>query len=74
MNGAFLVSRDAAPAFEARIAALEMDYGRLTLQSSGPWPPYNFAHFGPALNDDLKPFALGLDGFPRVWQAQFRSD
>jgi hypothetical protein len=44
LNAAFLVSRDAEEAFDARVKTLGADYARLTLKYTGPWPPYNFVN------------------------------
>jgi hypothetical protein len=44
MNGAFLIPRDGAHAFEARVRELASDHGKLAFKSTGPWPPYNFVN------------------------------
>jgi hypothetical protein len=44
MNAAFLVSRPAEPAFDARVKALGARYDKLTFKYTGPWPPYNFVN------------------------------
>jgi len=42
---AFLVSRGAEQAFEARVRAIASRYqGLLTVTSTGPWPPYHFVN------------------------------
>ena len=44
MNWAFLVSRSALDEFAARIESINAEYAEqgLTLDLSGPWPPYSF--------------------------------
>jgi Gas vesicle synthesis protein GvpL/GvpF len=44
MNAAFLVTRDAEPAFDARVKDVGMRYDKLTFKYTGPWPPYNFVN------------------------------
>jgi hypothetical protein len=44
MNAAFLVARDAEPAFDARVKAIGSRYEKLTFKYTGPWPPYNFVN------------------------------
>ncbi len=44
LNAAFLVSRDAEEAFDARVKQLGSKHGMLTFRYTGPWPPYNFVN------------------------------
>jgi hypothetical protein len=44
MNAAFLVTRDAEPAFDARVKDIGIRYDKLTFKYTGPWPPYNFVN------------------------------
>ena len=44
MNAAFLVSRDAEQAFDARVRDIGQHYDKLTFKYTGPWPPYNFVN------------------------------
>jgi hypothetical protein len=44
MNAAFLVSRDAEHAFDARVRDIGQHYDKLTFKYTGPWPPYNFVN------------------------------
>ena len=44
LNAAFLVSRDAEEAFDARVKELGGKHGMLTFRYTGPWPPYNFVN------------------------------
>ena len=44
MNAAFLVSRDAEHAFDARVRYIGQHYDKLTFKYTGPWPPYNFVN------------------------------
>ena len=44
LNAAFLVSRDAEEAFDARVKELGANHGKLTFRYTGPWPPYNFVN------------------------------
>jgi hypothetical protein len=44
MNAAFLVARDAEPAFDARLKEIGQGYDTLTFKYTGPWPPYNFVN------------------------------
>jgi hypothetical protein len=44
MNAAFLVSRDAELAFDARVKDIGQRYDKLTFKYTGPWPPYNFVN------------------------------
>jgi hypothetical protein len=44
MNAAFLVSRDAEQAFDARVKDIGQHYDKLTFKYTGPWPPYNFVN------------------------------
>jgi hypothetical protein len=44
MNAAFLVSRDAENAFDARVKDIGQRYDKLTFKYTGPWPPYNFVN------------------------------
>jgi hypothetical protein len=43
LTGAYLVDRDAAEAFAARVAALQASLPEVRLLCTGPWPPYSFA-------------------------------
>ncbi|MBS1165398.1 MAG: gas vesicle protein [Proteobacteria bacterium] len=45
LNGAYLVGRDAEPAFRLALAELEQSYGEsgIHYELTGPWGPYNFA-------------------------------
>ena len=42
MNAAFLVERKREAAFEHKLKAIANDFPELSLQYTGPWPPYNF--------------------------------
>ena len=42
MNAAFLVQRSREGAFDLRVKSIANDFPELTLQYTGPWPPYNF--------------------------------
>jgi hypothetical protein len=44
LNAAFLVSRDAEEAFDARVKELGAEHDKLTFKYTGPWPPYNFVN------------------------------
>jgi gas vesicle protein GvpL/GvpF len=44
MNAAFLVSRYAEQAFDARVREIGQRYDKLTFKFTGPWPPYNFVN------------------------------
>ena len=44
LNAAFLVSRDAEEAFDARVKQLGAKHNMLTFRYTGPWPPYNFVN------------------------------
>ena len=56
-NGAFLLPRQAEPAFLERVHVLDRRYGnRLQFRCVGPLPPFNFLHLRlvpPAANDDV---------------------
>ncbi|WP_029116313.1 GvpL/GvpF family gas vesicle protein [Mycobacterium sp. URHB0044] len=43
LNGTYLVDSDAVELFRETVAALSMSTGRLSLELTGPWPPYSFA-------------------------------
>jgi len=43
LNGTYLVDSDAVGLFRETVAALGMSTGRLSLETTGPWPPYSFA-------------------------------
>lgn len=43
LNGAYLVERDDAPAFERLVKELADRHHDLALELRGPWPPYSFA-------------------------------
>jgi hypothetical protein len=42
LNGAYLVPRDGASAFAEVVLALDERFAGLTLELTGPWPPYRF--------------------------------
>jgi hypothetical protein len=44
MNAAFLVTRAAEQAFDARVKDIGQRYERLNFKYTGPWPPYNFVN------------------------------
>jgi hypothetical protein len=44
MNAAFLISRDAEAAFDAKVKAIASKLDKLTFKYTGPWPPYNFVN------------------------------
>ena len=44
MNAAFLVSREAEEAFDARVKQIGQQFDKLTFKYTGPWPPYNFVN------------------------------
>jgi hypothetical protein len=45
LNGAYLLSDEAFPGFEAALDRLTLDYASLgcSFELTGPWPAYNFA-------------------------------
>lgn len=43
LNGTYLVDSDAVGLFRETVVALAMSTGRLSLETTGPWPPYSFA-------------------------------
>ena len=43
LNGTYLVDADAIALFRETVAALAISSGRLSLETTGPWPPYSFA-------------------------------
>jgi hypothetical protein len=43
LNGTYLVDSDAIGLFRETVVALAMSTGRLSLETTGPWPPYSFA-------------------------------
>jgi hypothetical protein len=43
LNGTYLVDSDAVELFRETVAALSISTGRLSLEMTGPWPPYSFA-------------------------------
>ncbi len=43
LNGSYLVDGDAVGLFTETAVALEKSTARITLEVSGPWPPYSFA-------------------------------
>jgi hypothetical protein len=43
LNGTYLVDSDAVQLFRETVAALSKSTGRLSLEMTGPWPPYSFA-------------------------------
>jgi hypothetical protein len=44
LNGAFLVSRDREPDFDAAVKEIDARYENLIFKYTGPWPPYNFVN------------------------------
>jgi hypothetical protein len=48
VNKSYLVERSRREEFDAAVDAVEASYDDLTLQYTGPWPPYNFVdiHIG----------------------------
>ena len=44
MNAAFLVTRQAEAAFDARVKEIGLRFDKLTFKYTGPWPPYNFVN------------------------------
>jgi hypothetical protein len=45
LNAAFLVEREKAEEFDARVQDIAKKYeGRLSFRYTGPWPPYNFVN------------------------------
>ncbi len=45
LNAAFLVEREKASAFDARVQEIAQRYeGKLNFRYTGPWPPYNFVN------------------------------
>ncbi len=48
VNKSYLVNRDRRDDFDAAIDEIQADYDDLTVQYTGPWPPYNFVdiHIG----------------------------
>jgi hypothetical protein len=45
LNAAFLVERDKADEFDARVQDIARKYeGKLSFRYTGPWPPYNFVN------------------------------
>jgi hypothetical protein len=43
LNGTYLVDSDAVGYFRETVVALAMSTGRLSMETTGPWPPYSFA-------------------------------
>jgi hypothetical protein len=43
LNGTYLVDSDAVGFFRETVVALGLSTGRLSLETTGPWPPYSFA-------------------------------
>jgi hypothetical protein len=43
LNGTYLVDSDAVEFFRETVAALAMSTGRMSMETTGPWPPYSFA-------------------------------
>ncbi|OBF39625.1 gas vesicle protein GvpFL [Mycobacterium sp. ACS1612] len=43
LNGTYLVDSDAVALFRETVVALAMSTDRLTMETTGPWPPYSFA-------------------------------
>jgi hypothetical protein len=43
LNGTYLVDSGVVEQFRETVAALSMSTGRLSLEMTGPWPPYSFA-------------------------------
>jgi hypothetical protein len=43
LNGTYLVDSDAVELFRKTVAALSMSTSKLSLELTGPWPPYSFA-------------------------------
>ncbi len=43
LNGTYLVDSDAVGLFREAVAALVMSTDKLSLETTGPWPPYSFA-------------------------------
>jgi hypothetical protein len=43
LNGTYLVDSDVVEQFRETVATLSMSTGRLSLEMTGPWPPYSFA-------------------------------
>lgn len=59
MNAAFLVARDQAEHFDAKVHEIGKQFeGKLSFRYTGPWPPYNFRH-DPAA---ARAFGAGLLG------------
>jgi gas vesicle protein GvpL/GvpF len=46
LNAAYLVEADAHEAFRAAVHAAAEDYGVVSIELDGPWPPYSFAVLG----------------------------
>jgi hypothetical protein len=43
LNGTYLVDSDAVDVFRETVAMLDRATPRITLEITGPWPPYSFA-------------------------------
>jgi hypothetical protein len=43
LNGTYLVDQDVDELFRETVAALDRSTARITLEITGPWPPYSFA-------------------------------
>jgi len=43
LNGTYLVDSDAVEMFRETVVALAKSTGRLSMETTGPWPPYSFA-------------------------------
>jgi hypothetical protein len=43
LNGTYLVDSDAVGFFRETVVALGLSTGRLSFETTGPWPPYSFA-------------------------------
>ena len=43
LNGTYLVNTADVDDFKAAVAAVDQDIPGITLEITGPWPPYSFA-------------------------------
>nr|WP_306440872.1 GvpL/GvpF family gas vesicle protein [Myxococcus llanfairpwllgwyngyllgogerychwyrndrobwllllantysiliogogogochensis] len=55
LNAAFLVARDAVPAFEARVRMLAARSDLYAFRFTGPWAPYSFVDVRLGLDDSPEP-------------------
>ena len=65
MNAAFLVARDQAEQFDAKVHEIGKQFeGKLSFRYTGPWPPYNFVTIRLQLERSAPPVSWGADLSP----------